>query len=268
MRQSIYTLVVLILILCFSAGQGWSDDTAETSSEAPVDVLQDDFLSDDYLDFEDDMYGVDDIYDPLEPLNRVFFEFNDRMYFWVWKPVKIGYSYIIPAELRECLGNFFNNLSAPIRLVNNLLQGRFEDAGVVVLRFFINSTVGVYGLADVALQEFNLEPRLADFGQTLGVYGLGEGVYVCWPILGPSNLRHSTGLIGDAMLSPLSYTNMTVDQGALYYAVNNINFLSLSPDVYEEMKKFSLDPYIATRQSFYDFRRNIVKMAAEGETDF
>ncbi len=268
MRQNIYKIAVLVWILCFSVGTCWAAESSEESTVPMVDLLQDDFLDDDFDGGGDDLYGMEDIYDPLEPLNRVFFEFNDRLYFWVWKPVKIGYSYVIPAELRECLGNFFNNISAPIHLVNNLLQGRFEEAGTVALRFLINTTFGVYGLADVALQEFNLEPKLADFGQTLGFYGLGEGIYLCWPVLGPSNLRHSTGLAGDAMLSPLSYANMTIEQGALYYAVNNINFLSLSPDVYEEMKKFSLDPYVATRQSFYDFRRNIVKMAIDGETDF
>ncbi len=268
MRQNIYKIAVFVLILCFAVGMSWAAETGEESNLPAVDLLQDDLLDDDFNGFEDDVYGMEDIYDPLEPLNRVFFEFNDRLYFWVWKPVTTGYSYVIPAELRASLGNFFNNISAPIRLVNNLLQGRFEDAGIVVLRFLINSTFGVYGLADVALQEFNLEPKLADFGQTLGFYGLGEGVYLCWPVLGPSTLRHSTGLAGDTMLSPLAYANMTIDQGALYYTVNNINFLSLSPDVYEEMKKFSLDPYVATRQSFYDFRRNLVKLAAEGETDF
>jgi phospholipid-binding lipoprotein MlaA len=232
------------------------------------DLLQEDHLSKDVVEDEEDTEVIYEIYDPLEPLNRVFFEFNDKLYFWVLKPVKTGYSYVIPAELRECIGNFFNNLAAPIRLINNLLQGKFEDAGVVFMRFVINSTFGVYGLADVALQEYNLEPRLADLDQTLGAYGLGEGVYICWPVLGPSNIRHSIGLAGDAFASPAIYINMTTEQSALYYSVNRINFLSLSPDVYEDMKKYSLDPYVATRQSFYDFRRNFVKKARNEETDF
>ncbi|HKJ66309.1 MAG TPA: VacJ family lipoprotein, partial [Desulfopila sp.] len=194
--------------------------------------------------------------------------FNDKLYFWVLKPVKIGYSYVLPAEVRESFGNFFNNLSAPIRLINNLLQGRFQDAGVVFSRFLINSTVGVYGLADVALQEYNLEPRIADFGQTLGFYGIGEGLYLVWPLLGPSNIRHSAGLVGDLLASPVTYLDMTSNQSVLYYSVNRINNLSLSPGVYEEIKKFSLDPYVAARQSFFDFRRNVVKRATNEETDF
>jgi len=169
---------------------------------------------------------------------------------------------------RESIGNFFNNLAAPIRFINNILQGRFQDAGVVLSRFLINSTIGIYGFGDVALLEFNLEPRLADFGQTLGVYGLGEGVYICWPILGPSNLRDTVGIIGDTFASPFNYADMTITEGALYYAVNRTNVFSLTPDIYEDLKKYSLDPYVATRQSFYDFRRNIIKRARQEETDF
>lgn len=242
------------------------DAGGEVQADTP-NLLENSYL-DDYEDTREEFYTIEEINDPLEPVNRVLFQFNDRLYFWVLKPVKTGYSYVLPAELRESLGNFFNNLSAPIRLINNLLQGRFRDAGVVLSRFVINSTAGVYGLADVALQEYNLEPRLADFGQTLGFYGIGEGLYIVWPLLGPSNIRHSVGLVGDRLVSPVSYMDMTSDQSVLYYGVNRINNLSLNPGVYEEIKKFSLDPYVAARQSFFDFRRNVVKRAGNQETDF
>ena len=258
-----------MLLLCFIAGPALAaeDSGGESQVDTP-NLLDENYLEDDYEDSREELYAIEDIYDPLEPVNRVLFQFNDRLYFWVLKPVKTGYSYLLPAELRESLGNFFNNLSAPIRLINNLFQGRFEDAGVVLSRFLINSTVGVYGLADVALQEYNLEPRLADFGQTLGFYGLGEGPYIVWPVLGPSNIRHSAGLVGDHLASPVSYLHMTTDESVLYYSVNRVNNLSLSPGVYEEIKKFSLDPYVAARQSFFDFRRNVVQQATGEETDF
>ncbi len=266
-------ILILICIFCFASVNSPAADTSSESMDDMPNLLDEpaaevpDLLDDDYEGYRGE-YNAELIHDPLEPLNRVFFQFNDRLYFWVLKPVKTGYSYVIPADLRESFGNFFNNLAAPIRLINNLLQGKFEDAGVVALRFVINSTFGVYGLADVALREYNLEPRLADFGQTLGAYGIGEGVYICWPVLGPSNVRHSVGLVGDALVSPAAYMNMTTDQSALYYSMKRINFLSLSQDVYEDIKKYSLDPYVATRQSFFDFRRNIVKKARSEETDF
>ena len=258
--------ILLFLFLCFAVTTSFAADEQQINpAQSENDVMQDDFLAD---DFDEDEFEINDIYDPIEPLNRVFFEFNDKLYFWVLKPVKTGYSFVVPAELRESFGNFFNNLAAPIRLVNNLLQGRFEDAGVVVSRFLINSTVGVYGLADVALQEYNLEPRLADFGQTLGRYGIGEGLYVVWPVLGPSNIRHSVGLAGDSFLSPPNYLDMSTGQSLTYFSVNRVNNLSLSPSIYEDMTKYSLDPYVAVRQAFYDFRRNVIKKASEEETEF
>lgn len=266
-------ILIVICVFCFASANCLAADTSPESMEDMPDLLDEtmpevpNLLDEDFYEYQEE-YNRKQIYDPLEPLNRVFFMFNDKLYFWVLKPVKTGYSYVIPADLREALGNFFNNLAAPIRVVNNLLQGNFEDAGTVTLRFVINSTFGVYGLADIALREYNLEPKLADFGQTLGAYGVGEGIYICWPVLGPSNLRHSVGLVGDALASPASYMNMTFDQSVLYYTVNRINFLSLSQDVYEDIKKYSLDPYVATRQSFFDFRRNIVKKARNEETDF
>ncbi len=238
-------------------------ETVDLLSEDSSDLLEDE--SDDFLA---DISDEDPVYDPLEPLNRVFFEFNDRLYFWVLKPVKTGYSYIIPEDIRRCFGNFFNNLAAPIRLINNLLQGRFKDAGVVLSRFLINSTIGVYGFADVALGEFNMEPRLADFGQTLGVYGFGEGIYICWPVLGPSNLRDTIGLVGDTVTHPTFYVNFTTEDKVVFSAVNKTNKLSLTPSIYEDMKKYSLDPYSATKQAFYDYRRNFIKKSKDAEIGF
>ena len=260
--KKILFLVVLFCCVVTLSFAAESDDQLGGSDPTP-DLVQDDYLNEEIVDEE---FDGNDIYDPLEPLNRVFFEFNDKLYFWVLKPVKTGYSYVVPIELRECVGNFFNNLASPIRLINNLLQGRFEDAGVVLSRFLINSTFGVYGLADVALQEYNLEPRLADFGQTLGRYGLGEGVYLVWPVLGPSNIRHSAGIAGDSFASPPFYLDFNTAESVSYFATNRVNVLSLSPSIYEDMKKYSLDPYVAVRQSFYDFRRNFVEKATKDET--
>ena len=226
------------------------------------DLLEDEYLED---DFENS--AQHDIYDPLEPINRVFFEFNDKLYFWVLKPVKTGYVNVVPTDFRQCFRNFFNNLLSPIRLVNNILQGRFDDAGVVFSRLLINSTVGVFGLADTAFTEYGLEPRYADFGQTLGTYGFGEGIYINWPALGSSHVRSSFGFIGDSLANPVSYIDMTTGQRAAYFTTRRINSLSLRPSTYEDLVKFSLDPYVTVRQSFYDFRRNVVQNRGEDSFD-
>ncbi|RMG67106.1 MAG: VacJ family lipoprotein, partial [Nitrospirae bacterium] len=133
------------------------------------------------------------IADPLEPWNRLMFRFNDRLYFWVLKPVAQGYSYILPQDVRVAIGNFFRNLLMPVRVVNCLLQGKLKGAGNELLRFAVNTTLGVYGFDDVAKREFNLNPYEEDLGQSLGHYGIGNGFYIVWPVLGPSTLRDTVG---------------------------------------------------------------------------
>lgn len=210
--------------------------------------------------FEDDFVFNEplEIRDPLEPLNRAFFVFNDKTYFWVLKPTKTVYSHLLPKDIRGCLGNAFANIAAPIRFINNLLQGEFEDAGAVLSRFLINSTLGVFGLGDPAYRDFNIVPREADFGQTLGKWGIGDGVYLCLPFLGPSNVRDSFGFVGDVYMHPVPYISDSFAFDMAYLGVSRINLMSISPEVYEELKRFSLDPYVAARQAYYDYRRAII----------
>jgi len=199
------------------------------------------------------------IYDPLEPMNRVFFEFNDTLYEWVFKPVTDGYIWLVPRDLRGSFGNFFFNLAMPVRLLNTLLQFDFEASGLVLERFFINSTLGVYGLVDVADLEFDIKPQRGDFGQTLGKWGFGEGLYFCWPVLGPSSLRGTVGTLADAYTHPIPYfhNNRLLDVG--YYTSNRINTISLQPDLYDDLKRFSLDPYVASRQAYFEYRQALIE---------
>ncbi len=195
------------------------------------------------------------IRDPLEQMNRFFFKVNDELYEWVLKPTTKVYSRIFPLELRESFGNFFHNLASPITFVNALLQGDFPLAGNVFSRFVINSTIGVYGFADVASQEFNIEPERADFGQTLGKWGLGEGIFLFWPVFGPSSVRDSVGLVADTYLHPVPYFHDSWTLDTAYYTTSRVNTLSLHPDVYEDVKRYALDPYVATRQAYYEYRK-------------
>lgn len=234
------------------------------ADEPQLDLLDDEFYGDDYESMEYGQEGAE-ISDPLEPMNRVFFEVNDVLYYWVFKPVKTGYSTVVPYDVRYMFGNFFHNLASPIRLVNNLLQGDFEDAGVVVSRFAINTTMGVFGFGDPAGREFRIAPRPADFGQTLGKWGVGEGVYFNWPFIGPSTVRDSVGLVGDAYTHPFGYIYPGIYEGAVYYMGTRVNSMSLQPDVYEELKKVSVDPYVAMRQAYFDYRRGMLMEVHEGD---
>ncbi len=225
--------------------------SAEPVTNNPIDEV--DWLADDiYSDLENiDIQGS---YDPLEPLNRAFFAFNDKLYFWVLKPVNTGYRAVVAKDVRSCVANFFDNLKAPIYLLNNLIQGKFEDAGIVLARFAINTSFGVFGLGDPARVEFDLQTEPEDFGQTLGHWGVGEGLYICWPFFGPSNIRDTIGLLVDGYINPMSHLSDNMINNAGSYSADKLNQLSFYPNLYDDVKKYSLDPYVTMRQAFYDLR--------------
>ncbi len=195
--------------------------------------------------------------DPLEPLNRAVFTFNDRAYFWVMKPVAQVYGTVVPELARVFVKNFFANIGMPIRFVNNLLQGKVRNAGVELLRFTINTTLGMGGLVDTA-DGFSLHAHNEDLGQTLGTYGLGQGFYLVLPLLGPSSLRDAAGLAGDAFLDPVNYVD-----GAEFVlaakALKTENAVSLHIGQYEELKESSLDPYVSFRNGYAQYRANQVR---------
>ncbi len=207
------------------------------------------------------------IADPLEPLNRVFFRFNDRLYFWVIKPAATLYATVVAADVRICVRNFFTNLAAPVRLVNNLLQGKVNGALIELARFAVNSTAGIVGLADAARDGFGLAPpREEDLGQTLGVYGIGPGIYLNWPLLGPSTIRDSVGMVGDAFLRPLTYVaDGRLERAAAFHGAEELNHASLSLGDYELFIKTSLDPYSAMRDIYYQYRQGRINDLAGPE---
>lgn len=246
---------VIVLFLIFSHSPAVV--SAQTAAEQPFPDLLADETEEAAADEE---YPQDlGIRDPLEPMNRFFFRVNDELYEWVLKPTTRVYSRILPRDLRECVGNFFHNLASPITLVNSLLQGDLPLAGKTVSRFVINSTMGVYGFVDVASLEFDIDPERADFGQTLGKWGLSEGIFLYWPFFGPSSVRDSVGLVTDTYFHPVPYLhdNWRIDMA--YYTTTRVNNLSLNPDLYEDVKRYSLDPYVASRQAYYEYRKAMIE---------
>jgi phospholipid-binding lipoprotein MlaA len=202
--------------------------------------------------------GAEEIPDPLEPVNRAFFKFNDKLYFWFFKPVATGYKAIIPEQGRIGVRNFFSNLNTPVRLVNCLLQAKFKGAGNEFARFLLNSTFGLAGFLDLAKRDFNVEKEDRDFGQTLGAWGLGPAFYIDWPILGPSNVRDSLGFVGDLFLDPRTY----ILNRPIFYVVRPvelINDTSLRIGEYESLKKAALDPYVAVRDAYFQYREHKIR---------
>lgn len=212
---------------------------------------------------EEAVAGLDDdiatatVRDPLKPLNRGIFTVNDKLFFWVLKPVARGYDWAVPQPARQGIENVFANLGMPRRGVNCLLQGKAKGAATEVGRFVVNSTVGCLGFMDFAGPHLGWEPHNEDFGQTLGRYGVGYGIYLTLPVLGPSNPRDTVGLVADSFLDPLSYLVQfwPARIGIKLGDQVNSTSLRLGQSEYEKSKGTSLDHYIFVRE-YYTQRRN------------
>ena len=145
-------------------------------------------------------YASDD--DPLEPMNRAIFEFNEIVDDNVLKPIAKGYKYVTPDPVEVGVANFFSNLGEIGTITNDLLQLKFAQAGRDTMRFFLNSTLGIFGIFDVATP-LGLSKNKEDFGQTLGFWGVPDGTYLVLPFLGPSSFRDGPSMIVDYELSPV-----------------------------------------------------------------
>ncbi|MBI5444740.1 MAG: VacJ family lipoprotein [Deltaproteobacteria bacterium] len=190
--------------------------------------------------------------DPLRGWNRLMFTVNDRLYFWVLKPVARGYKAVTPAPLRIGLKNFFHNLATPVRFLNNALQGKVRGAGIELGSFMINSTLGLFGLLDWTGSDPELQVPDEDTGQTLGRWGIGPGLYVVWPLFGPSTLRDTVGMVADWNLDPVVYVEPRAAFGI--NTGRKVNDLSFRLGDYESLKEAAIDPYEAVRDAYLQYR--------------
>jgi phospholipid-binding lipoprotein MlaA len=228
----------------------------EPSAEEGLPAEQELFEDEELEELDEELAGIAD---PIEPVNRAMFHVNDKLYFWVLKPVARGYGFVVPEKGRIAVRRFLSNLTTPVRFVNAVLQFKFDAAGKELSRFAINTTVGVLGFGDPARNRWNLRKHEEDFGQTLGVYGSGPGFYITWPLLGPSSLRDTFGLVGDFLVNPMSYifpNNPELSVGL--YAYSRVNETSLTIGDYEEVKK-ELEPYIFLRNAYHQHRESAIK---------
>jgi phospholipid-binding lipoprotein MlaA len=240
---------------------------AQISSQSPSETIQtvsageenEQELFDEKEDYfeKEEQEDILEIADPLSLWNTGMYHVNDKLYFWFLKPVAQGYAKIVPESGRILVNNFFENITTPIRFVNNLLQLKIKSAGTEIIRFAVNSSVGVAGLYDVAKTQGNIKIQDEDFGQTLGFYGVGHGFYIVWPFLGPSSLRDTVGRVGDRFLNPISYINPT-ETGIGINAYDKVNNTSLKIGQYEDFKDAAIDPYIAIRDAYIQHRKSKV----------
>lgn len=193
--------------------------------------------------------------DPIEGLNRGIYKFNDVADKAVIKPVAGAYKAVIPSPVRSGVNNFFSNLGTLVTLINDLLQFKFSKAMDDAGRFAINTTFGIAGLIDVASKD-NVPRHNEDFGQTLGYWGVGNGAYLVLPILGPSTVRDTGGLVVDtALFDPLGYVDeaRVRNQAYLLKMVDKRSQYLPASDLLDEA---ALDPYVFMRDAYLQRREN------------
>jgi phospholipid-binding lipoprotein MlaA len=192
----------------------------------------------------------------------MWYHFNDKLYFWMVKPMAQGYQVVVPEGFRISFSNFYINATAPVRIFNSLFQLKFGYFFTELGRFLINTTMGVVGFRDCAKDCFGIKSHDEDFGQTLGYYGVGHGIYLVWPFLGPSSIRDTVGKGADSFLSftgILSPVDLEVPVWAGLEAHELVNDTSLRIGDYEAAKRAAIDPYIAIRDGYAQRRQKAVQ---------
>jgi phospholipid-binding lipoprotein MlaA len=194
--------------------------------------------------------------DPIEPVNRAIFAFNDGLDRAIIKPVAEGYRAVMPGMLRTGVTNFFSNIEDVWIAVNNLLQGKAEAGLGDVMRVAINSTFGLLGVIDVA-SDAGLDKHSEDFGQTLGRWGFGSGPYLVLPFFGPSSLRDGIGWMFDSGADPVVHIGDVGTRNTAYVvrvADRRANLL----DATQMLEEAAIDKYTFTRESYLQRRRSQV----------
>ncbi len=190
--------------------------------------------------------------DPYEPFNRAMLGFNLALDKAILKPVAYVYKEGVPDPLQTNVTNFLANLRGPIIFANDVLQGEFQRAGKTLLRFAMNSTIGILGINDFAT-EAGIERHTEDFGQTLASWDFDEGPYLVLPMFGPSNTRDGVGMLADSLMNPLNW--MTLNDFRLGEMIGRaVDRRAQNYDQINDLEKNSLDFY-ATIRSLYRQRR-------------
>ncbi|HET7877113.1 MAG TPA: MlaA family lipoprotein [Methylomirabilota bacterium] len=205
-------------------------------------------------------------YDPWEPFNEAMFEVNRTLDKWVLKPVAQGYNFVVPDLIQQMLDNAFANLKAPALIANNVLQWNWKGAATELGRLFINTIIGVAGFFDIARQEFGLQKTKADFGQTLGVWGVGPGPYLILPLLAPMTVRDGIGTAVDGAMDPMSYYVPFIWERLSLKVADAVNDRSLNLELYQGVEESTVDLYSAVRNAYLQRRDALIKSAKEGRS--
>lgn len=226
---------------------------AAPASADDLDPAADPLLGDDFAEEYRAELGAS-VPDPIEPLNRKFFVFNDQLDQHILLPVTKAYQFVVPSPVRASIRRAFRNLQAPVYFVNNLLQLRFLDAAQTAGAFALNTTAGFGGFFNAGI-EAGLEMHPADFGQTLGMFGVQSGPYLVIPVLGPSTLRDGFGDLVDRAFDPLTYL---LGMGDLIFLGGSSGFVTREANAkaIEALRGSSVDYYAAMRSAYTQNRES------------
>ncbi|MDF2763185.1 MAG: mlaA [Rhodospirillales bacterium] len=195
--------------------------------------------------------------DPLEPMNRYFFEVNRGLDELVLKPAAAAYNAALPYPVQDSVRAFINNLRSPLILANDLLQGEGDRAYVTLSRFIVNTSIGVLGLFDVAT-EIGLDYHDEDFGQTMAVAGVGSGPYLMLPLLGPTNPRDLVGRVVDFAFDPLTYIG-GADARLARTSADTVDYRNRNRKTIEALQEGSLDFYATVRNASRQRREDEIR---------
>lgn len=199
---------------------------------------------------------ADGVNDPYERTNRKIHAFNRGLDRAVVRPTSKGYTAIVPDDIETSVGNFAVNLDRPSHVVNALMQGNLRGAGLSSVRFLVNSTLGIGGLFDAA-SDFNIPDYETDFGETLHVWGVGEGAYLELPIAGPSTQRDAVGLVVDLFTNPLRYVLDAPEEnyGTVAGVASRLGDRGRFADTIDSILYESADSYAQARLIYLQNRR-------------
>ncbi|TDJ46129.1 MAG: VacJ family lipoprotein [Gammaproteobacteria bacterium] len=193
--------------------------------------------------------------DPFEPINRPIYKFNDITDRYLLRPLGQGYNAILPRPVRNGVGNFYDNITYPVTIVNGFLQGKFEQATRDTVRFIANSTFGLLGFFDVA-SPGGLARHDEDFGQTFARWGIPQGPYIVIPLLGPSTVRDGIGILGNVQVNPLiQMSNTSVRDKLLILWYIESRAALIGPD---EVIQDAFDPYLFVRDAYLQNRQFLI----------
>jgi phospholipid-binding lipoprotein MlaA len=254
-RPAAAAIAMLVTFLLLPGCAAAADSVADASGAGQAAAVEAE--GDDYEDEYEDDAQKPTVADPIEPFNRKVFVLNDFLILYVLEPAAKVQKAIVPWEFRTIFRNMLRNIRFPVRFVSCLLQGQWEKGGDEFAAFFLNTTVGFLGMADVAATYPGLIHSAEDMGQTFAVWGWEESAFLNLPFFGPSTVRDTLGKLPDAVIDPLFwYSDLALSLSLR--GGEAVNDTSFRIGDYEAIKKASIDPYVAIRNGFIQNRNKLI----------